>query len=251
MRISKLKFLLVLGVIALIASFFYFDLIQYFSIGFIKSQEQQFFDVYNKYPVLTIFVFYSIYVVSTMLSLPVATIFTLSSGYLFGLPIGLVIASFASVTGASVAFLMSRFLFRDWIQDKITSQSNQGQSQYKQWFQKKFADKLKIINQGIRKDGNFYLFSIRLIPGLPFFVVNLVMGLTPIKLVNFVLVSQIGMLPATIVYVNAGTQLSKIESLKQIISPQIMLSFLILAAFPWVAKAIINFLSKKPTQANA
>ena len=226
MKISKLKLFLVFVVLAVFSCFFYFDLGQYLSFEFVKSQKQALSDFYSAQPLLTIATFFAIYVISTGFSLPGATILTLASGYIFGWLVGVVIVSFASVLGASLAFLFSRFLFRDWIQNK-------------------FGSKLKVINDGIKKDGNFYLFSIRLIPAFPFFVVNLVMGLTPIKLFSFFWVSQLGMLPATIVYVNVGTQLSKLETLKGIVSPQIILSFLALAAFPWCMKVAMKFISKK------
>ena len=166
-------------------------------------------------------IFFLTYVLVTGLSLPAASILTLAGGAVFGVLIGTVLVSFASTIGATLAFLASRFLFRDFIQNR-------------------FADKLQIINQGIEKDGAFYLFTLRLVPVFPFFIINLVMGLTPIRTLTFALVSQIGMLAATIVYVNAGTQLAKVNGLGDILSPQLIASFVLLGVFPLITKKSVD-----------
>ena len=145
---------------------------------------------------------------------------------------GTVLVSFASTIGATLAFLASRFLFRDFIQNR-------------------FSDKLKVINRGIEKDGAFYLFTLRLVPAFPFFIINLVMGLTPNRTLTFALVSQIGMLAATIVFVNAGTQLAKISGLGDILSPQLIASFVLLGLFPLIAKKSVElFRSRRPPTVN-
>ena len=147
---------------------------------------------------------------------------------MFGLVQGTIIVSFASTIGATAAFLVSRFMLRDIIQSK-------------------FGDKLKIINEGIEREGAFYLFTMRLIPAIPFFVINLVMGLTPIRTIQFFFVSQVGMLLGTIVYVNAGTELSKIQSISGILSPKLILSFVLLGLFPLLTKKSIEWIKRRAT----
>lgn len=151
---------------------------------------------------------------------------TLVGGMLFGVLWGTLIVSFASTIGATLAFLASRFLFRDFVQ-------------------KKFGNKLKAVNEGIQKEGKFYLFTLRLIPAFPFFVINMVMGLTSIKVLTYFVVSQIGMLPGTIVYVNAGTQLSKLENLSGIVSPSLLLSFALLGILPLTLKKAMAWVKKR------
>jgi pyruvate/2-oxoglutarate dehydrogenase complex dihydrolipoamide dehydrogenase (E3) component/uncharacterized membrane protein YdjX (TVP38/TMEM64 family) len=214
------KIALVVVVAALIGAFVAFDLGQYFSLDYFKSQQAAISAYFQANPLQTAGIFFAIYVAVTALSLPGAAIMTLVAGAIFGLLWGTVLVSFASSIGATLAFLTSRFLLRDWVQDK-------------------FGDKLKAINEGVAKDGAFYLFTLRLVPLFPFFVINLVMGLTPIATRTFYWVSQIGMLLGTIVYVNAGTQIAKIESLKGILSPALLLSFALLGIFPLVAKKIV------------
>ena len=160
------------------------------------------------------------YVVVTALSLPGAAIMTLAAGALFGFWVALLLVSFASSMGATLAFLASRFLFHDTVQQR-------------------FGDRLKKLNEGVRKDGAFYLFTLRLVPAFPFFVINLVMGLTPIKVRTFYFVSQVGMLAGTAVYVLAGTQLGQIESASGLLSPELIGAFVLLGIFPWIAKGIM------------
>jgi uncharacterized membrane protein YdjX (TVP38/TMEM64 family) len=151
---------------------------------------------------------------------------TLAGGALFGLLTGTVVISFASTIGATLAFLVSRFLLKDWVQER-------------------FKEKLHTINQGIEREGSFYLFTLRLVPVFPFFIINLVMGLTPIRTTRFYLVSQVGMLPGTLVYVNAGTQLAQIDSLKGILSPGLLLSFALLGMFPLLARKGVALINRK------
>ena len=167
-----------------------------------------------------------LYVAVTGLSIPGAAIMSLVAGALFGLVLGTVIVSFASTIGATLAFLSSRYLLRDWVQSK-------------------FGERLRAIDEGLAKDGAFYLFTLRLIPVFPFFVINLLMGLTRIKTTTFFWVSQLGMLAATVVFVNAGTQISQIESTSGLLSPTLIGSFVALALFPWAAKALIGFVNRR------
>ena len=161
------------------------------------------------------------YIAITAFSIPGATVVTLLGAALFGFWTSIILVSFASTLGATLAFLSSRFLLRDWVQ-------------------RKFGDKLSAINQGVENDGSFYLLSLRLIPIFPFFLINLLMGLTPLSTARFYLASQIGMLPGTVVYLNAGTQLAQIESLSGIVSPSVLASFALLGLFPIGAKWLIN-----------
>ena len=219
--------IILVGVIAvLIALFFYFDLGQYASLDALKDRQAQ-LDTFNQNnPWLLMVSFFLSYVVLASLSLPGAVIFTMAGGAIFGLAKGLLIVSFASSIGATIAFLSARYLFRDAIQ-------------------KKFSDKLTGINDNIKKDGAFYLFTIRLVPVFPFFLVNLVMGLTTIKTGTFYIVSQLGMLAGTAVFVNAGTQLAQIDSLAGVLSPKLIASFALLGVFPLLAKKLVGFIKKQ------
>lgn len=223
----KAKQLVVLALVAtLIAAFFAFDLGQYFSLAYIKSQQAAVLAQYEAHPALTVAVFFVVYIGVTALSLPGAAIMTLFAGGIFGLGVGLVTVSFASSIGATLAFLTSRFILRDSIQAK-------------------FGDKLRAINEGIEKEGAFYLFSIRMVPAFPFFIVNLVMGLTPLKTTTFYWASQLGMLIGTAVYVNAGMQLAQIDSLRGILSPGILGAFALLGIFPIVAKKLVDVIKAR------
>ncbi|PLX80645.1 MAG: pyridine nucleotide-disulfide oxidoreductase [Desulfuromonas sp.] len=226
MKKSTSKLILILLIIGFIVSFFAFDLGQYFSLAYIKEQQEAFNHFYRDNRALTITIYMLIYILVTALSLPGATVMTLAGGALFGLWAALVAVSFASSIGATLAFLVSRFLLRDWVQAK-------------------FGDKLKSINAGVEKDGGFYLFSLRLVPIFPFFVINLVMGLTPLKTSLFYLVSQVGMLPGTFVYVNAGTQLGQLESAGGILSPDLIFSFVLLGIFPLIAKKVLEVIKAR------
>lgn len=223
---KNVKVWVAIAVLALIAAFFIFDLGQYLSLDYLKQKHQTILDFYAANRVLTIVGFFLGYVAATALSLPGAVILTLAAGAIFGLFTGLIIVSFASTIGATLAFLISRFLFRDTVQ-------------------KKFGGHLETINNGVEKEGAFYLFTLRLIPAVPFFAVNLLMGLTPIKTVVYALVSQLGMLPGTAVFVNAGNQLSKINSLGDILSPSLIAAFVLLGIFPIIAKKLLDLYKKR------
>lgn len=207
--------------VVLIASYFLFDLGQYFSLDYLKSQQAALESYRQAHPLQTAALMFLVYVLVTALSLPGAAVMTLAVGAIFGLFWGTVLVSFASTLGATLAFLISRFLLRNMVQAR-------------------FGDKLKAINKGIEKDGAFYLFGLRLVPLFPFFVINLAMGLTSLKTITFAWVSQVGMLLGTIVYVNAGTQLGKIDSLSGILSPGLILSFVLLGLFPLIARKILD-----------
>jgi pyruvate/2-oxoglutarate dehydrogenase complex dihydrolipoamide dehydrogenase (E3) component/uncharacterized membrane protein YdjX (TVP38/TMEM64 family) len=224
--VTKGKLLLIVLIAALIAAFIVFDLGQYFSLSYLKSQQAAIEELYRAKPLQTVAAFFLTYVAATGLSLPGATILTLAAGAIFGLLWGTVIVSFASSIGATLAFLVSRFLLRDTVQAK-------------------FGEKLKAIDAGIDKDGAFYLFTLRLVPVFPFFVINLVMALTSIKTRTFYWVSQLGMLAGTIVYVNAGTQIAQIESAAGILSPALIASFTLLGIFPLIAKKIVAMIKAR------
>lgn len=220
------KILIVAALLLLIASFFLFDLGQYLSLEYIKSQQNLILENKQSQPILYAVLFFIVYVIATAVSFPGATLLTLLAGAIFGLFWGTILVSFASTIGASLAFIISRYLLRDTIQER-----------FKQYIQP--------INDGIEREGAFYLFSIRLIFAFPFFIVNLLMGLTPIKLFTYFWVSQLGMLPATILYVNAGTQLASINSLSDIASPSIIFSFALLGVFPLIAKKGLAYIKEK------
>jgi len=219
------KAILVLVLLGAIVAYFVFDLGQILSLENFKASQADIVAAKDANPVLYLSGFFLLYVAVTGLSIPGAAIMTLIAGALFGVLIGTIIVSFASTLGATLAFLSARFVLRDWVQGK-------------------FGERLRAIDEGLEKDGAFYLFTLRLIPVFPFFVINLLMGLTRIKTRTFFWVSQLGMLPATIVFVNAGTQISRIESTAGLLSPTLIASFVALALFPWAAKAIVALVTR-------
>lgn len=220
------KIILLVGVLVAVTAFFYFDLHQLLTLNGLKGSMDQFSQWREQSPLLVIGAFFLLYVVVTALSLPGATILTLAAGALFGLIEGLLIASFASTVGATIAFLVSRYLLRDAIKLR-------------------FPERLTAIDAGVKKEGSFYLFTLRLVPLFPFFLINLLMGVTAIKAWTFFWVSQLGMLAGTFVFVNAGTQLAQIESLSGILSFNLILSFTLLGVFPFIAKALLNTIKKR------
>ncbi len=227
---NKKKVVVVALLLVLVAAFFAFDLGRFFSLEYLKSRQAEFTALAVDKPLLVGGVFFAVYVAVAALSLPGAAIMTLAAGALFGLGWGTLIVSFASSIGATLAFLVARYLLRDSIQSK-------------------FGARLADIDKGIAKDGAFYLFTLRLVPLIPFFVINLVMGLTKMKAVTFYWVSQLGMFAGTLVYVNAGTQLAKIDSLKGILSPGLLGSFVLLGVFPLIAKKIIDVIKARKVYA--
>jgi uncharacterized membrane protein YdjX (TVP38/TMEM64 family) len=215
--------MLLLALAALIAGFFALGLQRYLTLEYLKAQQAAIAALFQAHPLVVAATYFAVYVAVTALSLPGAALLTLFGGAVFGLWWGTLIVSFASSIGATLAFLSSRFLFRDAVQ-------------------RKFGDKLRALNAGVEREGAFYLFTLRLVPLFPFFVINLAMALTPIRTRTFYWVSQLGMLLGTIVYVNAGAQLARIESARGILSPTLLISFALLGLFPLVAKKAIEWM---------
>lgn len=222
MTSRRKKIILFVVLVCLLAAFFLLDLNRYFTLDYIKQSRDGFAAFYAQNRILTIAIYMLLYIAITALSLPGATVMTLVGGALFGFVTGLIAVSFASTIGATLACLVSRYLLRNWVEEK-------------------FGDKLNAINEGLKKEGAFYLFTLRLIPAFPFFAINLLMGLTRMKILTFYWVSQVGMLTGTTVYVNAGKELGKLESLSGILSPTLIVSFIILGLFPLVVKKILNW----------
>lgn len=220
------KAILLTMIAVLVVGFFAFDLDQLLTLEGMKSGLIQFEDWRSAYPILIGGSFLLLYILVTALSLPGAAVMTLAAGALFGLFWGTVIVSFASSIGATLAFLVSRYLLRDLVQNR-------------------FGERLKPLNDGIKKEGAFYLFTLRLVPVFPFFLINLLMGLTSIGAFTFYWVSQLGMLAGTLVFVNAGTQLAQLESLSGILSPTLLASFALLGLFPLIAKKLLSVIKKR------
>ena len=220
------KIIIIAIVIAVIVAFKLLHLGDYFTLAYIKESQRKFEILYGEHRLTVIAVYMFIYILVTSLSLPGAVVMTLAGGALFGLVTGTVVISFASSIGATLACTVSRFVLRDWVQGK-------------------FGDKLKTVNEGVEREGAFYLFTLRLIPVFPFWLINLVFGLTRMPLKNFYWVSQIGMLPGTLVFVNAGRELAKIDSLSGILSTGLIISFVLLGIFPITAKKLIAFYRSK------
>lgn len=223
---TKSKILLLIGLVAAVLAARHFGLFDYLSLQQFQQQRQALEGWQAEHPLLMAGIFFAVYVAVTALSLPGAAVMTLVGGALFGLSTGLLLVSFASSLGATLAFLLARLLLRDWVQSK-------------------FSDQLQTINEGVAKDGKYYLFSLRLVPVVPFFVINVVMALTPMRAWPFYWVSQLGMLPGTLVYVNAGTQLGQLDSAGGILNPALIASFVLLAAFPWVVKGVSKWIDSR------
>lgn len=227
---STRKILLLIAVVVGIGAFFAFDLGRFLSLDYLKQSQAAFAELYAQHPWQVAGAYFAIYVAATALSLPGAAIITLAGGAIFGLLWGTVIVSFASTLGATLAFLVSRFILRSSVENR-------------------FGQRLAEINRGVEKDGAFYLFTLRLIPVVPFFLINLLMGLTRMKALTFYWVSQIGMLAGTLVYVNAGTQLARLDSLQGILSPALLGSFVLLGIFPLIARRIVEAVQKRKVYA--
>lgn len=229
MNNAVIKKLIIVGVILILVVLFkVFGLDQYLTLDYLKAQQAAFTALYASHPAAVIAVYMLIYITVTALSLPGAAVMTLAGGALFGLITGTIIVSFASTIGATLACFAARYLLRESVQNK-------------------FGDKLTRINAGMEKEGGFYLFSLRLVPIFPFFVINLVMGLTALPLRTFFWVSQIGMLPGTLVYVNAGKELAKIDSLSGILSPGLLISFALLGLLPIITKRLLTIMRQRNT----
>jgi pyruvate/2-oxoglutarate dehydrogenase complex dihydrolipoamide dehydrogenase (E3) component/uncharacterized membrane protein YdjX (TVP38/TMEM64 family) len=228
MRLRQIVLLLLLALV--IGAFVVLDLGRYLSFEQLKASQASFNQLYAQQPLVVAAVYFGVYVVATALSFPGATIITLAGGAVFGLWWGLLIVSFASSIGATLAFLASRFVLRDWVESR-------------------FGQRLADINAGVDKEGAFYLFSLRLIPVVPFFLINLLMGLTRMKSWTYYWVSQLGMLAGTAVYVNAGTQLAQLDSPRGILSPSLLGSFVLLGIFPLLARRVVAAIQKRQVYA--
>jgi len=214
------KLLLLAALAALAASFFIFDLGQYLTLDTLKSRQAEFAALYEAHRLPVLAAFFLIYVATTALSLPGAAVLTLGGAALFGFWTAFILISFASSIGATLAALAARTILRDWVRGR-------------------FGPRLTAIDKGVRREGAFYLFTMRLIPVVPFFLINLAMGLTALPLRTFYWVSQLGMIPGTMVYVNAGKELGRIDSLSGLLSPSLIASFALLGLFPLAAKKIL------------
>jgi pyruvate/2-oxoglutarate dehydrogenase complex dihydrolipoamide dehydrogenase (E3) component/uncharacterized membrane protein YdjX (TVP38/TMEM64 family) len=228
MRFRQVFLLLLLA--SAIGTFVALDLGRFLSFEQLKASQASFAQLHADQPFIVAAAYFLIYVLATALSIPGAVIITLAGGAVFGLWQGLLIVSFASTVGATLAFLASRFLLREWVEAR-------------------FGQRLADINAGVDKEGAFYLFTLRLIPVVPFFLINLLMGLTRMKVWTFYGVSQLGMLAGTAVYVNAGTQLAQLESLQGILSPALLGSFVLLGLFPLIARRIVAAVQKRQVYA--
>lgn len=236
-RYINIRFFLVVSILILIVAYFATDVGSYLTLASLKQNQTWLTTQFTNHPLLVSIAFGLVYIFVTALSIPGATILTLASGAIFGLFYGTVIASVASTLGATLSFLGARYLFRQPVEQK-------------------FRERITAINNGLQKEGSFYLFTLRLVPVFPFFLVNLLMGLTTFPIWKYFVVSQIGMLPGTLVFVNAGTEISKIENLKGILSPGLLISFSLLGILPLLSKWLISYFRsrkhlqkyKKPTR---
>ena len=224
MLIKKLMLATAIAIVLILLLFF--DLHHYLTLEYLKSSKDKLNVYYQDNPLIVLGTYFVIYLASTAFSLPGAAVLSLAGGALFGLTTGTLVVSFASTIGATLAMLISRLLLKEWVQ-------------------KRFSEQMRIINSGFLKEGSFYLFTLRLLPAIPFFVINLVMGLTNIRTVTFFWVSQLGMLPATLVYVNAGSELGKVQTIDDILSSSVIISFLLLGIFPLLVKKIITAIKGK------
>ena len=223
----NIKKLLLATLIAMVLIFLlFFDVHHYITLEYLKSSKDKLNVYYQDNPLLVLGTYFVIYLASTAFSLPGAAVLSLAGGALFGLTAGTLLVSFASTIGATLAMLIARVLLRDWVQNR-------------------FAAQMETINSGMMKEGAFYLFTMRLLPAVPFFAINLVMGLTPLRTVTFFWVSQLGMLPGTLVYVNAGSELGKIQTIDDILSPTLIISFVLLGIFPLLVKKILAGIQAK------
>ena len=226
MLLKNLKYIIFLFILILISIFLFSDLKGYFTLSYVKQNLMNFRLLYKENILLFSLTFSLIYIMTSALSLPFATLLTLLSGYIFGLTFGTFIVSLCSTVGASIAFLTSKFLFYEYIQ-------------------KRYKKQLVTINNEFINEGIFYIFALRLVPVFPFFVVNIVTSLLPIKLSTFFWVSMLGMFPATLVYVNAGDELSKINSFSDILSFQVLISFSLIGILPLTIKFLLKKIRRK------
>jgi uncharacterized membrane protein YdjX (TVP38/TMEM64 family) len=230
MKIKKIVILI--GIVGLVAAVKVFRLDQYLTLSYLKGSLDTLKALYENHSFMVIAGYFVIYVLTTSLSLPGASPLGIAGGALFGFWTATIVVSFASSIGATLACLVSRFLLRDWIQSR-------------------FGDRIAKVNEGIEKEGAFYLFTLRLIPAFPFWMINLAMGLTKMSLFKFYWVSQLGMLPGTMVFVNAGKELAKIDSVKGIFSPGLIISFALIGVFPIAVKKLISLYRSRKGKSSA
>ncbi|TXR54576.1 TVP38/TMEM64 family protein [Reinekea thalattae] len=224
------KIILLALVVIAAAAFLYFDVASYLTLEQLKNQQAALQLYRADHPVLMAVAYAIVYIVVTALSLPGAALLTLTGGAVFGVLVGTLLAVVSASIGASLAFLIARYVLGEWVQ-------------------KKFADRIEPVNQGIEQDGATYLFTLRLVPVVPFFVINVVMGLTKLPVFTFFWVSLVGMLAGTAVYANAGTQLAKLDSLSGILSPALIGSFVLLGLFPLITKKLVAFVKSRNASA--
>jgi len=220
------KIALVFILLGVVLAYQYMGLDQYLNLNYLKESRDSFLELYQNKPFMVLGVYFCCYICMTALSLPGALIFSLAGGAVFGVVTGTLVVSFASSIGATAACFFSRYLVGNWVQDK-------------------FGEKLQVINRGVEEEGLFYLFTLRLIPLFPFFMINLAMGLTQMPIRSFYWVSQLGMLPGTIVFINAGSQLGQLESLSGILSPSLLISFALIGVFPLIARKSISWFKSR------
>ena len=228
---SKTKLIVLIIAIVGIGAFLLFGPRHYLSLEFMQSQLGKINEYREANPLTSVLLFAAVYITATAASIPGALVLTLLGGAIFGFWLGSLVVVISATIGATIAFLLARYLFDDFVQQK-------------------FGDKLKPIRDNFRKEGAMYLFSMRLVPVFPFFAINLLMGLTSIKTSTYAIASLIGMAPGTMVFINAGTQLAKLESLKGLLSPAIIASFVLLAVFPYIAKYLMQWIKSRRTQGN-
>lgn len=226
------KIILLVAIAFFFGAYFYFDLGQWLTLEQLKAQQSQLEAYRSDNPILVAGIYVVAYIIMAALSLPGAAIMTLTGGAVFGVVWGTLLANLSATIGATLAFIIARYFLADWVQ-------------------KKFGDRVEPINRGVKKDGAFYLFTLRLVPAVPFFVINIVMALTPLRVWTFFWVSVIGMIAGAAVYANAGTQLAKIETLSGIMSPSLILSFVLLGVFPLIARKTLEFVNAKKTSTPA
>ncbi len=225
-RISIQKILIGTTIILGIILFFILDLDRFLTLSYLKTSQAEFQTLFAAHPFAVIAAYFLLYIIIVAASLPGAAVISLAGGAMFGFWIGTLVVSFASSIGATLAAFLARYLFRGPVE-------------------RNFGDRLTLINEGIRREGAFYLFTMRLIPAIPFFIINVVMGLSAMPLRKFYWVSQLGMLPGTMVFLNAGSELGRIDSLGDILSPGLLISFALLGIFPLAAKKAITLYRKK------
>lgn len=223
---KKLLVIILLAIAILATASLLPDYRHVFSLEWLKSSHEHLLHTVRQQPLLSGFIYTGLYIIITAVSIPGAVFLTLAGGALFGLFWGCILVSVASTVGATLAFLVVRYLCRDWVQSR-------------------FADAWNRVSDGFSRDGAYYLFSLRLVPVVPFFLVNILMALTNIRTGVYFVVSQLGMLPATLVYVYAGTELSKIRAVEDILSPGLLLAFVMIASFPWLARYALSHFKVK------